>query len=142
MAKDLEAILEKVTDERVHGRAFMAGAVPIVAHAKGLAPRGKTGRLLVSIGAQYSEKAKAMRIGIGEPVSTTPSSTGYYGRFQNDGWRPAGGRRRMSGKLDRRTKTSGSKVPGRHFLGQALDAQESNAYKRIFKVLETELAKV
>ena len=118
-ADDLKAILEKVTDEKVHAKAFEAGAKPVVNHAKQLAPKGKSGRLIQSIGAEYSDKTNTMRIGIGEPVSNRNSSTGYYGRFQNDGWH----------------HFSGKKIKGKNFLNTALNAQEGNAYKIILDEL-------
>jgi len=144
-ADDLKAISEVVTDEKVHEKALLAGAMPVVNHAALLAPRGKTGRLAQSIGAQYSETIKAVRVGIGEPVSTSKSATGFYGRFQNDGWRPAVGRRvaTVSGKggraLDKRSKSTSGKVKGKHFLGTAMDAQENNAFGIIIDELKKEL---
>ena len=134
-ADDLKAILEKVTDEKVHAKALEAGAEPVVNHAKLLAPRGKSGHLIQSIGAEYSDKTNTVRIGIGEPVSTRNSSTGYYGRFQNDGWHPAGGRRRMDGRLDKRTKRTAGKVRGKNFINTAMNAQEGNAFKIILDEL-------
>ena len=134
-AEDLAAILDKVTDEEVHAKALEAGAKPVVNHAKQLAPRGKSGRLRQSIGAEYSDKTNTMRIGIGEPVSTRNSSTGFYGRFQNDGWHPAGGRRRKGGRLDKRTKRTAGKVRGKNFINTAMNAQEGNAYKIILDEL-------
>jgi len=141
-ADDLNAILNVVTDEKVHAKALEAGAAPIVNHAKMLAPKGKTGRLAQSIGAEYSDRSKTVRIGIGEPVSKRNSSTGFYGRFQNDGWRPAGGRRTATGRLDKRSKRATSKVKGRNFLGAALSAQEGNAFNIVTDVLKKELERV
>jgi len=142
LAADLAQVAEVVTDERIQQKALEAGAKPIVSHAKLLAPKGKTGRLARSIGTQYSEKSNTVRIGIGEPVSTTNSSTGFYGRFQNDGWRPAGGRRVQEvstaggRRLDKRSKRAVGKVRGRDYLGTALDAQEGNAYSIIINELK------
>ena len=144
-AADLAAMSEVLTDETLHAKALEAGAKPIVNHAKILAPRGRTGQLAQSIGAEYSDKSKTVRIGIGEPVSTTNSSTGFYGRFQNDGWRPVGGRRvkeitaRGGRRLDKRTKRPKRKIRGRNFLGSALDAQEGNAYGIITEELRKAL---
>ena len=134
-AEDLAAILEKVTDEKLHAKALEKGAEPVVNQAKQLAPRGKSGRLRQSIGAEYSDKSKTVRIGIGEPVSTRNSSTGFYGRFQNDGWHPAGGRRRKDRALDKRTKHTAGKVRGKNFLNTAMNAQEGSAYKIILEEL-------
>jgi len=144
-ADDIAEILKVVTDEGVQAKALEAGAKPIVERAKQLAPRGKTGRLVRSIGAQYSKRTKTVRIGIGEPVSTTNSSTGFYGRFQNNGWRPAGGRRVRSTSasggraLDRRSKRTVSYVRGRNYLGSALEAQENNALRIVIDELKNEL---
>ena len=145
LAADLAAIAGVVTDERIQAKALEAGAKPIVSHAKSLAPRGNTGRLTRSIGAQYSERSKSVRIGIGEPVSTTNSSTGFYGRFQNDGWRPAGGRRIQANstaagrRLDKRSKRAVGVVRGRDYLGAALDAQKNNAFNIIIDELKNAL---
>jgi len=144
-ADDLKEILKIVTDEKVHAKALLAGAVPIVNHAKILAPRGKTGRLVQSIGADYSDFSKTVRIGIGKPVSATNSSTGFYGRFQNDGWRPAGGRRvaeisKAGGRrLDKRSKRIVRKMRGTSYLNRAKEAQIGNAYTLIFAELKKAL---
>ena len=146
LAGDLAAIALVVTDENVQAKALEAGAVPVVNQAIMLAPRGKTGDLARSIGVQYSTLSKAARIGIGEPVSKTNSSTGYYGRFQNNGWhitrrrrnKSSGGSSTKKARADRRT---GRVRQGVHFLGRAMDAQESNAIGIVLKELEKALDK-
>ncbi|MCL2248674.1 MAG: HK97 gp10 family phage protein [Oscillospiraceae bacterium] len=122
--EDLRKIAETVTDKKVQAKALEAGAKPIVSHAKLLAPRGATGRLAQSIGAEYNQQFHNVGIGIGAPISTAPGSTGFYGRFQNDGWSITG-RRNSRG----RTQPTGRRTQARNYLGKALDAQFDNATK-------------
>jgi len=140
-ADDLNKLLEVVTDEDVHAKVLEACTVPVVNHAKMLAPRGRTGRLAQSIGAQYSTMSKSARIGIGEPVSRVNSSTGFYGRFQNDGWHITHRRRKASAKGDftkdaRIGRRTGRVRAGIRFLGTAMDAQEGNALRIIIDELK------
>ena len=146
---DLQAISSKVTDNNLRKEVLEAAAKPIAIRARNIASRvlnRRSGRLFESIGYQYSDKMNSVRIGIGEPVSVGKSSTGYYGRFQNDGWRPAGGRRvgkvtsRGGRQLDKRSaRPVGTLVRGKNFLGGALDIEESNVYRTMLEKLEKAL---
>jgi len=135
-ASDIAEITKVVTDEKVHKKALEEGAKPIVRHAKLLAPRCR-GKLIQSIGAEYQGADVGVGIGIGDPVGKK-GSTGYYGRFQNDGWSPAAGRRvKWGGKFI--SRRSVGKVKGKYYLGRALDAQEANAYRIVTDELRRKL---
>jgi len=135
-ASDIAEITEVITDEKVHADVLEKGAKPIVQHAKMLAPK-RTRKLVQSIGAEYRSAKKGVEIGIGPPVDTG-GATGFYGRFQNDGWRPAAGRRkRWGGRFI--SRRSAGKVPPKYYLQRSLDAQEGNAYRIITEELRTKL---
>jgi len=136
-ASDIREITKVITDEKVHAEALEKGAVPIVRHAKTLAPR-RTGKLIQSIDAEYQGASKGVGIGIGPPVETHDGATGFYGRFQNDGWKPAAGRRaKWGGRFI--SRRSAGKVPPKYYLQRSLDAQEGNAYRIITEELRIKL---
>ena len=131
MAEELAGIGDKITDKRTEIKALEAGAKPIVDRAKTLASRfKKSGRLMQSIGAQYSERSNTMRIGIGEPISTTNSSTGFYGRFHDKGWRPV--RFQRNGRRGH-AKKGGKRPTGRFIRNPIFDPAYNAEQERVFE---------
>lgn len=140
-ADDLGRIGDKITDKRIQTQALEAGAKPIVDRAKNLASRFKrSGRLVRSIGAQYSERSNTMRIGIGEPISTTNSSTGFYGRFHDRGWRPVNfNRSGRRGLAKRGTKRPTGQLIRNPFIEPAYEAEKERVYQKMIDVYQKEL---
>ena len=148
LAQELERIADKITDDRTKIKALEAGAKPIVARAKTLASRLRdTGQLIQSIGAQYSERSNTMRVGIGEPISTTDASTGFYGRFQDRGWhvtrrgkssrsnKGAKGRWTKKARLGRRT----GRFVRNPFIEPAYEAERERVGNIMFEVYKKEI---
>lgn len=145
MAELLEQFGDRLTNIEVQKRVLYEGAGIIVNRAKALAPRGKTGNLRKSIGIEYNENLQTTGIGIGEPVSTTPKSTGFYGRFQETGFQPVGGRRvrsamvRGRGPLDKRTKRRKGRRVQNSFIQPAYNAAQMQVNNAMFKQLQEEI---
>ena len=146
--KELERTVGKITDERIKIKALEAGAKIVVKRAKRIASRvlrTRTGRLLKSIGAQYSDRSNTMRIGIGPPVSTTSSSTGFYGRFQDKGWhvtrwqpitnKGVEGAWTQEKRKERRT----GRFVRNPFIGPAYEAEKDRVFKKMIDVYRKEL---
>lgn len=138
LAGEIGRISDKFADKRVEKKALEAGAQPIVERAKTIARRFKrTGRLVQSIGAQYSENSNTMRIGIGEPISTTNSSTGFYGRFHDRGWRPVRFRRLgRRGKAKRSTKQPTGAVIRNPIFEPAYDVESERVFQKMVDVYQ------
>jgi hypothetical protein len=140
LAEDLKIIGEKITDQRTEKKALEAGAKPIVDRAKSVAGTfRRTGRLIQSIGAQYSEKSNTMRIGIGEPISTTNSSTGFYGRFHDQGWHPVGGKRDGKGRIKKGTKRRTGNFIQNPIFEPAYQAENERVYRNMIDVYRKEI---
>lgn len=140
LAEDLAKISGIAADKRIELKALEAGAKPIVDRAKAVAGRfRRTGRLVASIGAQYSDKSNTMRIGIGEPISTTNSSTGFYGRFQDRGFRPVGGKRDGRGRLKKSTKRPVGRIVRNPIFEPAYQAEQGRVYDKMIGVYRKEM---
>lgn len=129
MSELLSELTDRITCDKTARAAQERGAVPVVARAKRLAMKfRRTGELVKSIGYEYSDKTKTVRIGIGEPVSTTDGSTGYYGRFQDQGFRHFRTGMRI-------TRNAG-------YFNAAYNAEQSNVERLMINEYEKELNKV
>lgn len=140
MAEELAILGEKITDKRTEIKALEAGAKPIVDRAKAVASRfRRTGRLVASIGAQYSERSNTMRIGIGEPISTTNSSTGFYGRFHDQGWRPINFQRKgRRGHVKRSTRQPTGRIIRNPIFEPAFAAEERRVFENMIETYRKE----
>ena len=141
MGEDLEFVDGIISDKRIEKKVLEAGARPIVERAKSLANRfRRTGRLVQSIGAQYSERSNTMRIGIGEPISTTSSATGFYGRFNDQGWRPVNFRRKgRRGRAKRSTRRPTGRFIRNPFIEPAYHAESERSYQNMVDVYKKEI---
>jgi hypothetical protein len=92
-----------------------------------------------SIGSQYSDKSNTMRIGIGEPISTTKSATGFYGRFNDQGWRPVGGRRDGKHRLQKSTKRPTGKVIRNPIFEPAYKAEKERVFQEMIDIYRNEI---
>ena len=146
LAEDLSLISNKVADKNTEKKALETGAKPVVERAKSIASRfRRTGRLVQSIGAQYSEKSNTMRIGIGEPISTTNSATGFYGRFQDRGWhvtrRGKSTNKGVAGAWTRKARIG--RRTGRFirnpFIDPAYEAEKERVYTNMINTYQKEL---
>jgi hypothetical protein len=141
MAEDLEQLSDKITDKRTEIKALEAGAKPVVEQAKRIAGRfRRAGRLAKSIGAQYSERSNTMRIGIGEPISTTASSTGFYGRFHDRGWQPVNFRRTgRRGHVKRSTRRPTGQFIRNPIFDPAYEAAKERVYRGMIEAYQKEI---
>jgi len=150
-ASHLLKICEAALDKDLQKQNLETGAKPILNRAKTNA-RGlnktrrrngarQPGNLARSIHYEYQEKTDRGVIGIGSPVSTTNSSTGFYGRFQEQGFRPRKGRRKADATLDKRSNKRGRRVRN-PFIDPAVNFGLSKSYEIRYKHLERELAKI
>ena len=141
MAEELAQIGEKITDKRTQQKALEAGAKPVVDRARSIAGRfRRTGRLMQSIGAQYSDRSNTMRIGIGEPISTTNSSTGFYGRFHDRGWRPVNFQRRgRRGHAKRSTKRPVGRIIRNPIFDPAYEAEQKRVFQKMIDAYKKEI---
>ena len=141
MAADLEKVSDRIGDKRIKVKALEAGAKPIVARAKSIAGRfRRTGRLMQSIGAGYSDRSDTMRIGIGEPISTTAASTGFYGRFHDQGWRPVRFRRKgRRGRAKRSTRQPTGQFIRNPIFDPAYEAEKERVYQKMTEVYRNEI---
>ena len=143
MAAELAELSEKITDEKTRKKVLEAGAEPVVERAKQIASRFKqSGDLVQSIGAEYSDKTETIRIGIGEPVSTVASATGFYGRFQDQGFQPVGGKRvhgKRRGRLQKRTKRPKGRRVQNPIFEPAHNIKEEQVQRRMLETYRKEL---
>lgn len=133
-AEELKQLSDKITDDNVRRKALEAGAKPIVDRAKRIInSHRRTGRLEQSIAHAYNENGKEQEIGWGGEDNTTKSTTGFYGRFLEKGYKPVTGKRK-GGKLIGK-KPSGKFIRIEH-IKPAYEAEKetvSNAMLEVYK---------
>lgn len=118
--------LTEIEERKVLISAYKKGVKPMVATAKNIAPF-KTGRLYNSIAAEAVPGRPAIMFGI----KYGRGWAGWYGQWQNDGWRPTGpkgkGRMRDIDKNAMQLNYFGRKmIPAKNFIKHAFEWNEDD----------------
>lgn len=109
-------------------KAVHAAALVTFPRAFSSVPVGKTGALLGALAVRPSKTRKAA-VAAAYSVGTYADGPGmfkgdqFYGGFQEYGWTPG----KRSTRLGAKNKNANRKVPGKHFLKNALQATASDA---------------
>lgn len=95
LAKELEEIGKKITDDKTSEKVMQAGADVILNRARNIAAQNRrTGTLEKSINSAYSPMSNETDIGWGGDLNASNSAHGFYGMFLDNGFVHA-----RSGKL-------------------------------------------
>lgn len=143
LTKGLLSLPMKVR-KKVMRPALKAGAKVVLPTALANAPVGKTRRLISSIRIKPAAKASVLRKGIVamsiETGKGAPGFTGegFYGAFQEFGWRSG----KRIGRYDRwtvRNDRYGGPIPGVHYLERAFEEKKTQASAVVLRMLKAGL---
>ena len=134
LAKELEQLASRITDEKLKKRVLKIAAKPVVQLAKSIARRiftTRTGNLLKSLGDTYNPRTGKQSIGWKNSGSR---GLGFYGFFHEVGYKPFVGEGSLNQKISlynrRKTVARGDTIRQPH-LQEAMDAKREEVKRRM-----------